>query len=195
MKPELHFLPPRQSVIYHYTERMLRETGTNRRTFAMVVAEQYLQLVAEDDQDVAFRITRGGTAADGDKKHNGQILGRYLDGVVRKLPADLEDAWVLSLPEPYRSDCERDLARRRKMLAVRMPIDGEAAHAVGVARMATEFGDLMSAYAPALADGRIDAADLPHVVRILDASDDLICAVVAMRRQVQALVTDKAGAQ
>lgn len=193
MKPTLQFLPPRQSVIYHYTERMLRETGTNRRTFSMVVAEQYLQLVAEDDQDVPFRITRGGTAADGDKKHNGQILGRYLDGVVRKLPADLEDAWVLSLPEPYRSDCERDLARRRGMLAVRMPVDGEAAHAVGVARQATAFGDLMSAYAPALADGRIDAADLPHVGRILDASDDLICAVVAMRRQVQALVNSKVG--
>lgn len=188
MKPALQFLPPRQSVIYHYTERMLRETGTNRRTFAMVVAEQYLQLVAEDDQDVAFRITRGGTAADGDKKHNGQILGRYLDGVVRKLPADLEDAWVLSFPEPYRSDCERDLSRRRSMLAVRMPDDGTAGQAVGLATLAHEFGQLMSALAPALADGRIDHADLPHARRILDGSDDLICATVAVRRQVQGLL-------
>src|SRR5690606_5027224 len=109
-------------------------------------------------------------------------------GTVKTLPADLEDAWVMALPEPFRGECERDLARRRGMLAVQMPADDETAQAVGLARLAHEFGELMSALAPALADGKLDATDLPYARRILDESDDLISAVVALRRQVQALV-------
>lgn len=190
MKASRQFLPPRQQVIYAHTRRMLDATASNYTTFAMEVAECYLSMTAPDVRQVKLRT---GDGADLIKamENNAQVLRRYMDGTVKTLPADLEDAWVMCLPDPFRGDCERHLARRRGMLAVRMPTDGETAQAVGVARLASEFGDLMSALAPALADGRIDASDLPHARRILDESDDLICAVVALRRQVQALVTDK----
>ena len=190
MKAAHQFLPPRQQVIYAHTRRMLDATASNYTTFAMEVAECYLARTAPDVRQVKLRT---GDGADLIKamENNAQVLRRYMDGTVKTLPSDLEDAWVMSLPDPYRGDCERDLARRRGMLAVRMPADGDAAQAVGLARLASEFGDLMSALAPALADGRIDAADLPHARRILDESDDLICAVVALRRQVQALVSDE----
>ncbi len=65
MKPKPHFLPKRQTVIYGFTEQMLRDTGTNRRSFAMVVADQYLSMYAQDDREVPFRITLGGEG-DGD---------------------------------------------------------------------------------------------------------------------------------
>lgn len=190
MKPGPQFLPPRQAVIYSYTERMLRETGTNRRTFAMVLAETFLDTTAEDDRDArGFRITRGsGADAAADKKHNGQILGRYLDGVIKTLPANLEDAWVLSLPEPYRSDCERDLARRRGLLPVRMPVPTTDEDVATLARLSIEFGHLMSALAPMMTDGVIGADDLPYARQVLNESDDLITAVVAMRRKVQNLL-------
>jgi len=187
MKPAPHFMPPLQSVVYGYTRRVLDETATNAQSFAMVVAEQYLALVAPDVRGVPLRL---GDDPASDMRNNAQILRRYMDGTVKVLPADLLDAWVLSLPEPYRGECERDLARRRGLLAVRMPASVEASRAVGLAELAGDFGRLIEAVAPALADGVINASDLPYARRILDESDDLIAAVLAMRKQVQAILPD-----
>lgn len=186
MKPTSQFLPKRQSVIFAITERMIRETGTNRRCFGMEVADRYLSMTAEDDQEVPFRITRGGNG-DADKKHNGQILGRYLDGVVKTLPADLEDAWVLSLPEPYRAECERELGRRRGVLPVLLAQIDESNDTAGVGRLVQEFGELITAISPALADGVVDEKDLPHMVRILDEADDVLMAVIALRKRFAGL--------
>lgn len=185
MKAKPQFLPPLQSVIYGYTRRVFDETAMNQQSFALALAERYLALVAPDVRSVPFRL---GEDIAGAIKHNAQIVRRYMDGTVKVLPADLLDAWVLCLPEPYRSGCERDLARRRGLLAVHMPESDVAARTVGVAELATEFGQLLEAIAPALADGRLDAADLPHARRILNESDDLITAVLSMRRQVQELL-------
>ena len=187
MKGIRQFLPPRQQVVYAHTRRMLDATASNYTSFAMDVAERYLSMVAPDVRQVKLR-TGEGVELIKAMENNAQVLRRYMDGTVKTLPADLEDAWVMALPEPFRGDCERDLARRRRMLAVQMPADDETAQAVGLARLAHEFGELMSALAPALADGKLDATDLPYARRILDESDDLISAVVALRRQVQALV-------
>lgn len=187
MKGIRQFLPPRQQVVYAHTRRMLDATASNYTSFAMDVAERYLSMVAPDVRQVKLRTGEGVDLIKA-MENNAQVLRRYMDGTVKTLPADLEDAWVMALPEPFRGDCERDLARRRGMLAVQMPADDETAQAVGLARLAHEFGELMSALAPALADGKLDATDLPYARRILDESDDLISAVVALRRQVQALV-------
>jgi len=187
MKREPHFLPPRQSVVYGYTRRMLDETATNAATFAMTLAECYLRTTAPDVRTVPFRLGEGDELLRA-MKNNAQILRRYMDGSVKVLPADLEDAWVMALPEPYRSDCERDLASRRGRLTMRSLSGDATARAVGVSDLAIEFGQLIEALAPALADGVINEADLPHARRILNESDDLISAVLAIRRQVTDLL-------
>jgi hypothetical protein len=188
MKPVPHFLPPLQNVIYGYTRRVFDETAMNAQSFAMVLAEKYLALNAPDVRSVPFRL---GDDLAADMRNNAQILRRYMDGTVKVLPADLVDTWVLSLPEPFRAECERDLARRRGLLPVRM-VDAGVARDVGLADLALEFGQLIEAISPALANGRIDGGDLPFARRILDESDDLISAVLAMRRQVQAILPDAA---
>jgi hypothetical protein len=186
MKPGTQFLPRRQAVIYAVTERMIRETGTNRRSFAMQVAELYLQITPEDDRTHAFRITQGGKAED-DKKHNGQILGRYLDGTLKVLPADLEDAWVMALPPPYRDECERELAKRRGMLAVRMPgVDG--ATVASVNRLFQEYGQLVEALGPALANGAFGPEDLKHVPRIKREGRDVVAAVLSLEQELDQAV-------
>lgn len=187
MKVTRHFLPPRQSVVYAHTRRMLDTTATNYTSFAMLVAERYLVTVAPDVRQVKLRAGEGAELIKA-MENNAQVLRRYMDGTVKTLPADLEDAWVCSLPEPFRSDCERDLARRRGMLAVRMPEDG-AGQTAGLAALVQDFGELMSAFAPALADGQINKDDLPFARQILDKSDDLICTILAQRRPIQALLT------
>lgn len=188
MKRDRHFLPPRQAVIFGHTRRMLDETGMNANTFAMHVAERYHQLVAPDVRGVPFRLGAGDDLLVA-MKNNGQILRRYMDGTVKVLPADLEDAWVTALPAPYRGDCERDLAQRRGTLSVPVP-NGEGARAFGLAALTREFGELLEAVAPALADGQICEQDLPFARRILSESDDLISQVLALRRQVTALLPE-----
>ena len=191
MKRGTQFLPRRQSVIYAVTERMLRETGTNRRSFAMEVAERYLQITPEDDRTHAFRITAGGRVED-DKKHNGQILGRYLDGTLKSLPADLEDAWLLALPEPYRSDCERDLALRRGLLAIALPEGGFSV--ASVTHVFGEYAQLVQALAPALADGKLGPEDRKHAASIKREGHDVIAAIIALMREVDHSVYGEAEA-
>ncbi|UZW62740.1 hypothetical protein [Lysobacter enzymogenes] len=183
MKPDSQFQPPRQTVVYGHTRRMLDETATNVNTFAMVVAHAYLALVAPDVRNAKFRLGEG-DALFGAMRNNAQILRRFMDGTVKVLPADVEDAWVTALPEPYRSDCERDLAKRRGRLSVKSLPSGEAGAVVGVSHLAAEFGQLLEALAPALADGRVTTADIPYAKRILNESDDLIAAVLNVRRQI-----------
>lgn len=189
MKRVPQFQPPRQSVIYAYTRRMLDETATNANTFAMQLAELYIATVAPDVRNVPFRLGEGDELLKA-MKNNGQILRRFMSGDVKVLPADLEDAWVMALPQPYRRDCERDLARRRGQWTCAELPETEAGHATCLARVAAEFGQLMEALAPALADGCIDTKDLPHARRILNESDDLISAVINVRRQLQDLLPE-----
>lgn len=185
-----HYLPPRQSVVYGYTRRMLDETATNANTFAMAVAELYLQRTAPDVRTVPLRLG-GGDDLIKAMKANGQTLRRYMDGTVKVLPADLEDAWVLALPEPYRSDCERDLASRRGRYSTPHFDAPEGRAPVGMGELFTEFGQLCEALAPALADGVICEKDLPHAHAILRKSDGLISAVLGIRGPVTELLADQ----
>lgn len=184
------FLPPRQCVVYAYTRRMLDETATNANTFAMSVAELYLQRTAPDVRTVPFRLGEGDELIKA-MKANGQTLRRYMDGTVKVLPADLEDAWVLALPDPYRSDCERDLASRRDRYSMPHFQSPEGDQVVGLGELLNEFGRLCEALAPALADGRICEKDLPHAQAILRKSDGVIAAVLGIRGPVTNLLASE----
>jgi hypothetical protein len=187
MKRGPHFQPPRQSVVYGYTRRMLDETATNANSFAMELAAQYIATVAPDVRTVALKLGEGDDLIRA-LKANGQILRRYMDGTVKTLPADLEDAWVMALPEPYRSDCERDLAQRRGRYSMCQLDPTESGQVVGLGELMKEVGQLCEALAPAVADGVINRKDLPHARKILDTSDDVIAAVLSMRRRITDLL-------
>lgn len=180
MKRGPHFLPPLQSVVFGYTRRMLDETATNANSFAMDVADRYLATVAPDVRTVPFKLGEGDALLSA-MKANGQTLRRYMDGTVKSLPADLLDAWVLALPEPYRSDCERDLARRRGRYSIGVPAELDGAELASIADVMKETGELCATWGQALADGRVSHCEER---RIVDESDDVIAAVLALRRQM-----------
>jgi hypothetical protein len=188
MKPEPHFPPPRSAVIFAHTRRMLAATSLCVRKFAMSVCEQYMAAVAPDLRQVPFRYGVTGDDLFKAERHNGQIVTRYLDGTVKVFPADLEDAWLRAMPSPFREDVEADLAGRRGMMAVKRLSASESGEAVGLGNLAKEFGELFEAIAPALADGRITEADLPYARRVLRESDDLIAAVLSLRKQLTDLL-------
>lgn len=182
MKDARHFLPPRQSVVYAHTRRMLDSTACNYTTFAMQVAECYLEMTAPDVRQVKLRTGEGADLIKA-MENNAQILRRYMDGTLKTLPADLEDAWVLSLPEPYRADCERDLARRRGMLAVPMPAP-DGLQVASVATLMGNYANLVHALAPAIEDGRFGPEDLPHRRAIEAAGRDVIAAVIGIGHEL-----------
>lgn len=187
MKRGSHFLRPRQQVIFDWTRRLLDETGQNANSFAMSVAERYVALVAQDVRTVPFRL------GDGDDliaamKANGQTLRRYMDGTVKTLPADLEDAWVLSLPEPYRSGCERELGLRRGLLPVALADSDEVPDAALLGELMEKFGRLFRAMTPALADGVLDKNDRPHAQAMLTCAHDLLASVVQVVRAVRGIL-------
>ncbi|WP_313171419.1 hypothetical protein [Stenotrophomonas sp.] len=190
MKLGRQFLPSRQQVIYGFTHRLLNETAMNANSFAMQVAENYFAMTAphmHDKKAVPLRMGRGDDLADA-LKANGQALRRYMDGTVKTLPADLEDAWVLSLPEPYRSDCERDLAARRGLLPIRLALIAADADTAGIGNLMTEFGSLVSALTPATADGLIDERDRPHARSIIERCNDVVIAALTIQRRFVALL-------
>lgn len=191
MKASRQFLPPRQQVIYAHTRRMLDATASNYTTFAMEVAECYLAMTAPDVRQVKLRT---GDSADLIKamENNAQLLRRYMDGTLKTLPSDLEDAWVMCLPDPFRGDCERDLARRRGMLAVPMPTD-DGLQVASVATLLQEYGELVLALAPAVADGKFGPEDRPHAQKIDAKGDDVIAAVIGMRRELRLGIEGGAG--
>lgn len=180
MKLGPQFLPPRQSVIYAHTRRMLDETAMNAQSFAMSVAEIYIRTTAPDVRQVKFRI-----GSDDDARHNAQILRRFMDGTLKTLPADLEDAWVLALPEPFRGDCEQALARRRGRLSVVLPDVADGEDAAALSEVMTQTGAVCAAWGRAVADGRIDARERDL---ILKHTDGVIAAVVRFTRFIAGAV-------
>lgn len=178
MKPAPQFLSPRSALIFAHTRRMLDSTSLCVRKFSTALAEQYMRLVPVDLRSVPFRW--GVTLDDLIKaeKHNAQIVGRYMDGTVKVLPADLEDAWVLALPEPFRSACERDLAARRGRISFPIPAC-EGADAEAIAPVLKEAGELCAVWGQVMADRRITRAELVTLVR---ESDDVLAAVMRLRQ-------------
>jgi hypothetical protein len=190
MKSAPQFQPPRSAVIFHHTRRMLHDTSLCAEAFGMRLTEEYMRLVAPDARHVPLKWGVTGADLVRAKKANGQIVNRYLNGTVKVFPADLEDAWVRAMSSPYREDLEADLASRRDCLAVKRLVDTEEGDVAGLSTLAKEFAELVASIAPALADGRIDAADLPHAKKILRESDDLVAAVLSIRKKVTELLPD-----
>lgn len=189
MKPKSQFLPPRQAVIYAHTRKMLDTTALCVRKFSTCVAEKYAELVAPEFRLVPFR--SGVTLDDMFKaeRHNAQIIARYMDGTVKALPADLEDAWLQALPQPFRDECERDLARRRDLLIVKLDKSSDyGLGAVSIGSMLLEMGQLCDALAPAMADNTLTPEDQKHAIRILNEADDMIGAVTRLREQILPLL-------
>jgi hypothetical protein len=190
MKARRQFLPPRQAVLYAYTRRMLDETAVDATTFAMRVAEIYVDTTAPDVRQVKLRLGEGAELIRA-MENNGQVLRRYMDGTVKVLPADLEDAWVLAMPEPYRSDCERDLARRRGRYSFELPSTTAGEDYTSIGRVMEQAGELCSEWGRSVADGHLDAAELQ---RIENETDDVITALLQLRAYARDRAKQGAGA-
>lgn len=149
---------PRSHTIGRHVRDALRHSGLTELAFATAVVEAYHSRVALHERGVEFH---SGTTVDqmlDAQRANAQLLRRMLAGQVR-MPVDMEEAVVLSLPEPYRRRLLSELAGRYGLLAVPMPSDDAVKQHQALADLSREFGEAIERLAPMLADGHIDASD------------------------------------
>ncbi len=190
MNAEIQSREPRSQVIFRYTNDVLRHTALCRRKLAARIADAYMERIAPGERIVEFHT---GTTTDqliAAEQANAQLVARFMQGLV-KLPADLEEAWVSSLPEPYREECLRELVRRHGFLAAKPPSEGKGAGLAGIADLAREFAQTLEALAPIFADGLIDANDRPHLKKALKETTDMMAALVSLQAQLTAALPDQ----
>lgn len=174
----------RSEAVFRHTRQMLHERRISMGTFGQSVVEQYHARTQPDARVVEFK-------AAGDPfdvaKANAKKLERYMDGDVNaRLPADLEEAWVFALMEPYRSTCLHDLAARYGMLDARLPEGTPVGDVQNLGRLTRELGATLDAMAPILEDGRIGPEDRALVPDALLHVDAILAQATAMRARLVA---------
>lgn len=183
----------RQDVLVFHLERAVAETSMSYEDFAEAFAQAYVDLVPADARSVAMappdrkvldeeqnvplaasrRVTR----------ELGKLVTRakrYRDGEIR-IPADLEEAWVAALPEPYRKRCRDALVKRHGCIPAEMPAKTrEMADADALGRICYSTAQTIRDMGVALSDGRFDQKDASLITDL----DDLIATAVSARHCV-----------
>ncbi len=93
-------------------------------------------------------------------------VNRWLSGEV-ELASWIEEAWVLALDAEHQERCINELASRHGLIGARAS-SAEAAPVTAFAQFVTRMGHATEAGSSVLADGVIDAADLPHLPGFID---------------------------
>lgn len=166
----LHRQMSRSAVIGHFYEQARH--NDRRATIDNITRDaldSYIDATAPQFRRV--KLTLGADDA------NAKKLDRWLTGKSGDLPADLEEHVVNALPEPYRSDCIRELSARYGLLAVQTPEAGAAGKYRGIGCVMRETGEFI----------HVCAADPQSPAEIDRAIKEGEEAVAAMLSYIEAL--------
>lgn len=112
----------------------------------------------------------------------------------QELPSWMEEGWVAALEPEWRERCVNELAARYGLVGARASAV-EACPVGAFAQLVTRLGQAVELGSEVLADGKIDAADLPHlpefIARLL-AVEGVAC---GLRRKAESELAVHAGAQ
>ena len=185
------FQETRPQTILRITRAAWDAKAINLSEFAAEVVAAYFRDTPVSAVNTNFRVP---SAADGkqyekDRFHNRQILDRIISGAVKSFPADLEEPWVNSLPEPFKGQALRELAARYGLLAARARDRVEALASIG--DVASDAGAFLQAMAPIVADGVINEADRPFLKAALTKLSALQCDLASMQSQLAAALPDE----
>lgn len=176
-----------QVVAHHVNMAMRHHAALTRESFADEVVALYHQRTPLAQRGIAFHQVERGTDPYAVQRANAQLLFRMLQGVVR-MPAEIEEAVVLALPEPYRGRCLHDLAERYGLMAAQIPAVESGAQTASLGELASEFGEAVKAMAVTLGDGHLTPADAPSAQLAIRELDELIAKATSLRAQHQAVV-------
>lgn len=190
----------RPAVIAHHVQLAMHLGGLTMDAYAADVARLYEERTPRHERALKFHELERGGDAYAMLRANAQIVRRHLappgaDGNIR-CAAELEEALVLALPEPYQRECLRELAERYGMLCVRLPAptsDGSE-HMRRTADLFVETGNAVRAIAPMLVDGCITEADRPLAEMARGELRDVIGAAETLIAQIDAIDAPAGGA-
>lgn len=142
----------RPQVLVRHINMMMQHSATTFRAYATAVRDVYEHRTPAAQRSIAFHATRDPYA---DERLNAQIVKRAIDDA-GKLPCALEEALVLALPEPFRSECLRDLAARYGTLAAPIPAEAHGQALANAATLMRETGEALADLSQCLdADDRL----------------------------------------
>lgn len=180
MTQQSQYRAPRAAVIFDFTLKAIRNSHHTDASFAAEVAERYMAMVAPSERTTEFHVGTDAASIEKAGKLNAKLVERFRNGTV-KLPADLEEAWVAALPQPWQLDCSRALARRYGFIGARVPENSPAAQMLCSGRLMVEFGEAMQAMAELHAVGPCDAAAAARMERALKEFEDLMGEAATMK--------------
>lgn len=168
----------RGETVFRYVRKQLNERRITKETFAMNMVEEYHSRVSLAARRIEF-------SSNGDKFRqattNAQRFFRFEDLTAAGLPADLEEAAVAALEEPYRTECRRALAARYGLLDVPVPKVEGINPVQSVAAFTREFSGALGSLAECVADGKVTAEDaehaaaaLPHLRSVIATAEGLL---------------------
>lgn len=184
--------PTRSAVLVMYAQLQAAETGISLQKFADALAERYADMVPEGSRRAPLKVAPTHGNADDYYRvvaANFKAVQRYLDGTV-PIPTDVEEAWVAALTERYRDGCIFDLCARYNVLPVRIHGETEVTALAGLMR---DEAAVIEAMAPIMADGVIDAADLPLVDSATKAIKRLMADCAGFLRQLELVSGERAS--
>ena len=153
--------PTRQAVLFVHAAVFRERTGTSHEAWSERVDAVYCQRVPEQNRQVKApglhdrmnpalhqRLLRAWD----------QKIYRYENGE-QHLPAELEEAWVFALDEPFRTDCIRELSQRLGCYGAQIREPGAGGDHTAWGDALGSWGQITVLMGKVLADGRIDEHD------------------------------------
>lgn len=179
---------PRQNVIFAAVSRYIRETSVSFETYAQAVVEHYnahvypREIKFSNHEDVYTR-----------KKTDCRHIKRWMDlDATARLPVEMEESLVFSLPEKYRLPLLSELAARYGLLAT--PIPGkDSSCPVSLANMCTEFAGVVESMGPLIADGTLENDSLRDLLNAQREARELMAVLAGWTAQIDSTIQHKQG--
>lgn len=183
-------------VIWRHVDLAIRyRADLTHEAFGQVVVDHYHARTPLHLRAVKFHALEAGGDVYRVQRTNAQLLFRMLDpeGPTR-LCVELEEAVVLSLPEPHRGECLRELSNRYGLLAAPRPADNAQGCAVQLGGFSGAFGDCITQLAVTIGDGWLEPSDADHADEVITALDKLAALTITLRSAHAQLLKNQAGA-
>lgn len=186
-------LNTRDRVIARFVRLAIKHTDLTREAFAEEVVHLYHQRTPLKQRGIEFHAFTTGCDFADVMRANAQLVFRQLDGVTR-FAAELEEAVVLALPQPFRQACLAELAGRYGLMAAALPASTAGGRMGQVGEMSKEFGEALRAISRTLEDGDLTSTDPALVTDVVRELDELIAAATTLRATQLAVIAPSLSA-
>jgi len=169
-------------ILMHYTQLELATTTLSLREFSKLVVSDYLDRVPEDRRGMKFLDWRSIPDTDVIETilaRNEKAIQRLMLGEVR-MTLELYPSWQNALEE-CRDECELEIGRLLGHIPVKPASDNKAC---SLAEIVQEFSELLRVQGRILDDMQINEKDLQHVPDLINAADQTISRILAMKQKV-----------